>query len=316
MDEKLLQQLSKITEEEHRFLAGDTSIDRGLYMAGRPNIINSRKLLSAGKLITLRPHARFVHFPEHTHDYVEMIYMCAGSTRHIINGEFVELNCGELLLLNQCATHEVCRAEKDDLAVNFIILPEFFTQTLSDIGEEETPLRRFLVDCLCGRDSAPGYLHFRVSDVRSIQNLVENLLLNLLGENAAKRRVSSLTMSLLFLQLMAHTDTLSVTTQEQAAVLQVLSYAETNYATGTLSDIAGILKYDVAWLSREIKRKTGKTYTQLVQEKRLAQAAFLLKNTDRKVSDISTAVGYENVSFFHRIFSAAFGCSPKAYRDG
>ena len=61
-------------------------------------------------------------------------------------------------------------------------------------------------------------------------------------------------------------------------------------------------------------RKTGKTYTQLIQEKRLAQAAFLLRNTDRNVSDIAVAVGYENISYFHRIFADSYGKSPRHYR--
>ena len=52
-----------------------------------------------------------------------------------------------------------------------------------------------------------------------------------------------------------------------------------------------------------------------VQEKRLSQAAFLLKNTGRRISDISVAVGYENVSYFHRIFEKRYGMSPKKYRD-
>lgn len=316
MDERILTMLSGITREEQRFLDGHQTIDRELYMQGRMDVINCRKLLSAGKLITLRPHTRFIHFPSHTHDYVEMVYMCRGSTRHIVNGESVLLECGELLLLNQSATHEVCCAGQDDIAVNFIIMPQFFTQTLSDIGEEETPLRRFLVDCLCDQNSAPGYLHFCVSKVKSVQNLIENLLFTLLSENAANGRIGSMTMSLLFLQLMEHTDMLSVPSQEQAVVLQVLSYAEANYVSGSLSEIAGQMHYDIAWLSREIKKKTGRTYTRIVQEKRLAQAAFLLKNTKRKVADISIAVGYENVSYFHRLFYHAYQCSPKSYRDG
>ena len=123
-------------------------------------------------------------------------------------------------------------------------------------------------------------------------------------------------MSLLFLQLTAHTDTLSVITSVDAAVLDLLRYTDANYVSGSLADAAALLHFDVAWLSRELKRKTGKTFTQIVQEKRLAQAAFLLRNTDAKVSDISVAVGYENVSFFHRLFSEFFGCSPKKYRDG
>lgn len=316
MDDQIMSRLSAITQEEQRILDGETVIDREIYMQDTHNVINSKKLLSAGKLITVRPHTRYIDFPKHTHDYVEMIYMCCGNTTHIVNGQSVLLKSGELLLLNQSATHEVCRAETGDIAVNFIILPEFFTETLKDIGEEETPLRRFLVDCLCRQNSGTGYLHFQVAEVKHIQNLVENLLITLLYDNQSKRRISSMTMSLLFLQLTAHTDTLSVITSVDAAVLDLLRYTDANYVSGSLADAAALLHFDVAWLSRELKRKTGKTFTQIVQEKRLAQAAFLLRNTDAKVSDISVAVGYENVSFFHRLFSEFFGCSPKKYRDG
>ena len=121
-------------------------------------------------------------------------------------------------------------------------------------------------------------------------------------------------MALLFMQLMGHTETLDTPDTEQAEILKVLAYIETHYVDGTLTDLAQQMHYDLHSLSREIKRKTGKTYTQLIQEKRLAQAAFLLRNTDRNVSDIAVAVGYENISYFHRIFADAYGKSPKHYR--
>ena len=53
---------------------------------------------------------------------------------------------------------------------------------------------------------------------------------------------------------------------------------------------------------------------EIVHEKRLAQAAFLLSNTALKVSEVSLAVGYENTSYFHRLFSRSFGMSPRQYR--
>ena len=76
-----------------------------------------------------------------------------------------------------------------------------------------------------------------------------------------------------------------------------------------------MLHCDVAWLSREVKRRTGRTYTELLQERRLQQAAWLLEHTHQRVSDIALSVGYENVSYFHRIFQKRFGRSPKKYRD-
>ena len=312
MDSFLLQKLSAITAEEQAILDGRTSIDRDLYMQGQGNRINSRKLLAAGKLITLRPHTRFIHFPEHTHDYVEVVYMCAGSTTHKVNGKTLQLNAGDLLFMSQSATHEIQKAGLQDVAVNLIVLPDFFSASLQHLGEVETPLRRFLVDCLCGGQTATAYLHFAVSENKPIQNLLENLLWNLLEDYPHKRKMNQLTMSLLFLQLMGNTQTLVA--PHDAATVQALSYLESHYINGTLAEAAALLHYDKCWLSREIKQKTGKTFTRLIQEKRLAQAAFLLKTTDRNIDQIAHAVGYENLGFFHRIFREHFGISARGYR--
>lgn len=314
MHQELLKHLSKITQEEQAILEGRTTIDRELYMADCGNTINSRKLLAEGKLITLRPHTRFIHFPEHRHDYVEVVYMCQGQTTHVVNEKTIPLQPGDLLFMHQSATHEVYRAEEQDIAVNFIVFPDFFAAPLSELGEEETPLRRFLVDCLCGQNASAGYLHFRASSLPMVQNLVENLLWTLLSEMSNKRKILQMTMALLFLQLCGHTEVLETKDRDDAIVIKVLHYIETNYAQGSLQDLSLRIHHDMAWLSREIKQKTGKTYTELVQEKRLKQAAFLLRSTNRTIAEISEAVGYENVSYFHRIFTAAYRATPGQYR--
>jgi len=310
----VLEALSSITEEEQILLTGNAGIDRSLYMDGAGDVVLGNKLLQPTKLITVRPHTRFVHFPEHTHDYVEIVYMCQGSTVHIVNGVRVELSAGELLLLGQNALQEILPAGEDDIAVNFIIRPEFFSATLSYLGDDETPLRKFIVDCLCGENET-GFLHFRVSDVLPVQNLVENLLWTLISDTPNKRGINQATMGLLFMQLLNHTDRLTSNSPEQEIVLQILRYVEEHYRDGSLTEIAEELHYDPAWLSREIKRRTGKNYTDLMQDKRLSQAMWLLKNTNKKVDEIAAAVGYENISYFHRLFAGRYGMSPKKLRD-
>ena len=312
VDQRIIRQLRCISAEEQAILDGRTTIDRGIYMVDSQDVINSRKLLSDGKLITFRPHTRFIHFPEHCHDYVEVVYMCSGTTTHIVNGKTIRLQQGELLFLSQSARQEILRAEENDIAVNFVVLPEFFQEALSIIGEEATPLRRFLLDCLFEQNSGPGYLLFQVSDNIPIQNLVENLIFSLLYDTPNRRKVSQMTMTLLFLQLLGHTDKLVWDSQEE--ILQVLRYVDEHYVDGSLHEAAALLHSDVSSLSREIRRKSGKTYTELVQEKRLNQAAFLLRTTDRKVEDIALAVGYENISYFHRIFRKEYGVSPRQFR--
>jgi AraC-like DNA-binding protein len=314
IDQSMIEQLSRLTEEEEKILRGGPKIDRTLYMDGTRNVISGDKLLPPDKTITIRPHTRFVDFPEHTHDYVEMIYMCQGKTVHRINGQEIVLHTGELLMLGQSARQAISRAEKEDIAVNFIVRPAFFSGTLPYLGEEETPLRRFVVGCLTGQ-SDEGYLLFRVADILPIQNLIENLLYTLLYDTANKRRVLQMTMGLLFSQLLDHTETLQLESQEQNAVFSVLRYVEEHYRDGSLSGIASQLHYELTSLSRLIRSRTGQNYTELMQEKRLSQAAWLLRNTGKKVDEIANSVGYENLSYFHRLFAARFGMSPKKYRD-
>lgn len=134
MHRELLDALSVITEEEQRILDEQRGIDPQLYTEKKELIVDSEKLLKKGKLIQVRPHTRFVNFPKHKHNYVEVIYMCQGTTTHILNGSKVILEAGDLLFLNQNAEQEILPAGEQDIAVNFIVLPEFFDTAFSMIG--------------------------------------------------------------------------------------------------------------------------------------------------------------------------------------
>ena len=314
MNPEIVKRLSVITDEERNILSGQTRIDRNIYMSGNRDIISGDKLLPKGKQITLRPHTRFIHFPEHTHDYVEFVYMCQGSTRHIVNGTAITLRQGELLMLGQNARQEIYSAGENDIAVNFIVKPDFFRGVLAFLGNEETPLRRFILSCITGENET-GYLYFKVAEVLPVQNLVENLLWTLITKPANKRGIYQLTMGLLFVELLECTDTLEFSYQSQSVIMKVLRYIEDNYCTGSLREIASILHYEHTSLSRLITKKIGRNFTQLMQDKRLSQAAWFLLNTDKNVNDIAHMVGYENMSHFHNLFRKCYGKSPKHYRE-
>ena len=287
INKSLLEKLKSITAEEERILGGELNIDKSIYMDKPGDVISSRKMLPAGKLIDVRPHTRFVCFPKHTHDFVEIVYMCSGSTTHIVNGNKIILKEGELLLLCQGATQEIMAAELEDVAVNFIILPEFFDEMLKMMGEEDTPLRKFIVDCLKNNRANTGYLHFQVADVLPVQNLIENLILTLTDDISYKRSINQLTMGLIFIHLLNSADRLVSQAEDERVIVKVLGYIEESYKSGSLNKLAEILHYDVSTLSRMIKKETGKNYTDLIQEKRLSQACYLIKNTDMNIDEAS-----------------------------
>ena len=318
MRQDLLAQLQKITEEEQAILDGRQDVQKELYTSGRGFVIDSRKLLRKGRLIEIRPHTRFVHFPRHSHNYVEMVYMCSGSTTHIINDrDRITLQKGDLLFLNQNATQEILPAGKNDIAVNFIILPEFFDHAFSMI-ERENILHDFLISVLSQDSSLSSYLHFQAKDILPVQNLIENMIWTLLHKKAGTNTINQTTKGLLFLNLSMFTDTINQddpNQYEQNLVFSVLKYIETHYKNGSLTEVAEEMKQPAYFISRLLKKYTDSNFKELLQQRKLQQAAYLLSQTPLTVDAVMENIGYDNSSYFYRKFREKYGCSPRKYRE-
>lgn len=317
IEPSLLQHLKKISEEEKLLLSGEKNVQKSLYTNEPDFVVDSRKMLTLGKLIDIRPHTRFVHFPAHKHNYIEMIYMCSGTTTHILNDSSrITLNTGELLLLNPNTAHEIPPAGIDDIAVNFIILPEFFDRVLAML-EEENVLRDFLIGTLKPDKNAADYLHFQSIDILPVKNLMENLIWSLLNSQPNRRNINQATMGLLFLHLLNHTDRINMHDSgqyEQHLVFTVLKYIDNNYLNAELTEISRQLHMPAYSVSKIVKKHSGHTFKQLLQMKRLNRAAFLLSTTALPVEDIIALTGYDNTSYFHRIFKDYYHMTPRAYR--
>ncbi|MCC8182559.1 MAG: AraC family transcriptional regulator [Clostridiales bacterium] len=318
MRQELLDALRVITPEEQEILGGDPSIHRDLYTSRREFVVDSDKLLAKGKLIEIRPHTRFAHFPVHRHNYVELVYMCAGTTTHIINQrERIVLQEGDLLFLNQNVYHEILPAAEGDIAVNFIILPDFFKQPVSMI-ERENVLRDFLVSALSGERTISDYLHIQAKGIVPVENLMENMIWTLIHHLPGTNSINQTSMGLLLMNLSRFADTINRTDpgqEEQNLVFSVLNYIDTRYRSGTLAEISAELGQPTYTVSRLLKKHMGSNFRELLQSRKLQQAAYLLDNTALSVDAIMERVGYDNSSYFYRKFRERYGCSPREYRQ-
>ena len=120
MKQKLLDELMEVSEEEQKYLDGQGDIEKQLYAKEKIEEIDRELLLKRGQLITVRPHSRFVDFPEHRHNYVEIMYVAQGSITHCIEGKKLVLHKGDVLMLNQQVVHSIKRADYQDIGINFI----------------------------------------------------------------------------------------------------------------------------------------------------------------------------------------------------
>lgn len=316
MRAEILERLCRLSPEEERLLRGE-AVRREDY--GRTEgdfCVESGQLMPSGELISLRPHTRFAAFPRHRHNYVEMMYMVAGETRHLINDrEQVTLRAGELLMMNQRATHAIERAEAGDVAVNIIVQPAFFREMLAAVGEDN-PLGRFLVGSLTDRPEALSSLVFRIAEDVPVQCVLESMVAALVM-GGAPLRVNQAAMTLLFLHLLNRPDTLSGAQPAQgdhALVWDALQEIQEHYAAPSLTALADRHRVTLSYVSRLVKRATGRSWTELLQEKRLLRADELLLRTRLPVAEIMNLVGYNNSSYFYRLYTQRFGLSPRMRR--
>ena len=310
MKDGLLALFYPLTEEEKAIESGKAPygwIADGL-------TLKKDSFLSEGKLISVRANTRFIAAPAHSHDFIEMAYVLNGSLTHVVEGKTITLAAGDLLIMNRAATHSVLPCGRDDIMINFIIHPAFFDRVYDMSGMDDSPMRRFFLDCILGTDDKPDYLLFNVGNIRPVTNLLENLILSLKNGTPYKQSTNQMTMALLLRLLQFHAESVRSDLENTDIIWHVQQYIESNYRNGNLKDAASLLHYDYRWLSRMVIRKTGKTFTDLIQERRIQQAMYLVRNTNYPVTEISRQVGYANSTYFYKLFTEVYGKTPKEVR--
>lgn len=81
-----------------------------------------------------------------------------------------------------------------------------------------------------------------------------------------------------------------------------------------LSAMAALFHYNEKYLGRRFKQKTGVSVSRYCSTRRLERAAEMLRAEGRSVIGIAEEVGFNNVTYFNRLFKSHFGCTPTEYK--
>ena len=243
--------------------------------------------------------------------------MLSGETVHDMpDGRTIRLKAGEVLLINRHSSHGIRRCGENDIAVNFIIRPTFFEIVPELIGTHNV-LGNFLIDALRDDEKAVSYLHFKIAERKTIQLLLQSMAYSFMQKPPVGRLISRTEMALLFLYLLGEPECMELPAnvhQENLYAIDLLQEIRMHYDSFSLKDYAAQCHVSSAYLSRVLKEATGKTCTELLQERRIERAKKLLHETDLSIFEICEAVGYKNSTYFYRIFEQAEGISPAQWR--
>ncbi len=94
-----------------------------------------------------------------------------------------------------------------------------------------------------------------------------------------------------------------------------IEYMKSNISKPISRDeVARVCNVSPSYFSRLLRLKTGYTFTDLLNKLRVDTAISLLETTDMNVSEVAFAVGFNDQSYFTRIFHRLVGVTPKNYR--
>ena len=99
---------------------------------------------------------------------------------------------------------------------------------------------------------------------------------------------------------------------EKAQAYIQTHYSEYDLCATTLAEYIGVSS---PYLGKIFKQQTGKSIPEYINEVRLLKASVWLKNTELSTQEIALNAGYQNSTYFYKVFKQKFGVTPKSYRS-
>lgn len=103
--------------------------------------------------------------------------------------------------------------------------------------------------------------------------------------------------------------------QKEKLLFGIFSFVEENFkgdcSLAALSKKSG---YDYSYLSRYFKKIVGMSFNNYVNNYRISNACYLLKNTDNTILASALESGFGGLRSFNRNFKAVLGITPAEYR--
>lgn len=258
----------------------------------------------------------------HIHNFFEVNYVLSGSCQMVFEQETLSLQEGNLCIIAPNSRHDVTVSDESQV-ISLMLRQNTFDLTFFHLMAQDDLLASFLRNILYSSDASAGYLLFSTDNSDELFYAIRDIFMEChLADRYSNTCVIS-RVHLLFGLLLRDYGTTIRFYEEQKNLGRhgndhnfpaLLQYIQNHYQTVTLDSLAAAFHYNPSYLSRLIKKQTGKTLTEILTHFKLSRASYLLLHTSLKISDIAEFIGYDNVDHFSRQFRKQFGVSPKNYR--
>lgn len=252
-------------------------------------------------------------FPIHFHPEFELNFILNGKgVRRIVGDNLNEIENVELVLVGPNLQHgwEIHNCTNDKIH-------EITIQFHNDLFDERLLGRRIMkpIKDMFER-SAHGILFsqkiadeikpkiLRLSKIDSIDYFLE--LISILHDLANSRNQ----------QLLSTYTSENKNFENSDKIKKIYEYVQANYQNKiSLKEISELVNMSAVSFNRFIKKRTGKTFIDYVNDTRIGFASRWLIEKELSIAEIAFKCGFNNIANFNRVFKKTKNCTPSQYRS-
>ncbi len=261
---------------------------------------------SGGSPVAIEPRLPQSAFPEHHHDFHEIVIVEHGTGIHVFNGQPYTISGGTICFVRDHDRH--LYEHTDNLCLTNVLYrsPDAF-QFLSGLH------------LLLPQEQNGQYpSHWRVN--QTVLTQVRQLVSQLEPKDDAADAPERANRELLFMQLLVllRKSSLAEGAEDNDARLnQLIAWLDDHFADEVCwDDLADRFSLSLRTLHRQLKQSTGLTPQRYLNRLRLIKARHLLRHSDESVTDIAYRCGFGDSNHFSTLFRREFSWSPRDIRQG
>jgi AraC-like DNA-binding protein len=260
------------------------------------------------------PHFRF---PLHFHEEFEIVYIIKSLGKKIVGDAVEDFGPGDLSLYGCNLPHfymsdPVYYTGDPNMRVNAIVIQfpmSYFPE--SELQRTEfASVKKLLQSASSGlffsgeQAASGGEIIRQIYNTHGMErHLLFVKLIDYLGNSKSRAIASS-------------DYTNEMKDQHEPRMAKIYKFTTRNYNRKIeLEEVASVAGMNVTAFCRYFRQRSGKTFSQFVNEQRISYACKFLMHGSRTIADISDESGFNNISNFNRQFKNIMGKSPSQYRE-
>ncbi len=259
---------------------------------------------------------------QHSHDFFELVYVAKGQGEHSYKGQHHSISEGDVFMIEPGEKHAYRSGSKQPLIVyNVLFQPALLRRELESLADVASFVDFFYVEpFLRSTVHFEAHLRLQPAEQMEIEPLLDRIVLDFKEKKLGYRILTKTRLIELFVFLSRfyhdrkHTPLTMLSTDEKI-MQQISEFIRKHYAQPlTLVQMSDMCRMSTASFSTKFKQYVGKTFIEFRNEIRIKAAKQLLEQSDTKIVEIAAETGFDDLSFFNKLFKNTVGLSPSQYR--